>query len=194
MLSVKHMLNQPASGILCKDEPLTPSSSSSTSDSAPRRSPVLDIANLVSPSSDEEEEEDVHGAQPAILRMAPVLTPEPCWHYPKVDRPAKPSPLPRLALFTSTWHDTDPFQTWQLSLTNELDMEACQRLIKAKRRRANRHQLQVLNQVFQRTFFPSTQLREQLGRQLGMSPRTVQIWFQNRRQALRTKERQQQVL
>ncbi|KAI8334402.1 hypothetical protein BC941DRAFT_356890 [Chlamydoabsidia padenii] len=62
-------------------------------------------------------------------------------------------------------------------------------LIKSKRRRASHKQLQVLNRVFQHTSFPSTQVRAQLGRQLGMSPRTVQIWFQNRRQAVRTKER-----
>ncbi|ORY97495.1 hypothetical protein BCR43DRAFT_489873 [Syncephalastrum racemosum] len=62
--------------------------------------------------------------------------------------------------------------------------------LKAKRRRANAKQLEVLNRVFERTFFPSTQLRAELGRQLGMSPRTVQIWFQNRRQAIRTRERQ----
>ncbi|KAL1935755.1 hypothetical protein VTP01DRAFT_4895 [Rhizomucor pusillus] len=62
--------------------------------------------------------------------------------------------------------------------------------LKAKRKRANAKQLEVLNRVFDRTFFPSTQLRAELGRQLGMSPRTVQIWFQNRRQAIRTRERQ----
>ncbi|KAI9319714.1 hypothetical protein BX666DRAFT_1317293 [Dichotomocladium elegans] len=62
--------------------------------------------------------------------------------------------------------------------------------LKAKRRRANAKQLEVLNRVFERTVFPSTQLRAELGRQLGMSPRTVQIWFQNRRQAIRTRERQ----
>ncbi|KAI8641101.1 hypothetical protein BD408DRAFT_418620 [Parasitella parasitica] len=65
--------------------------------------------------------------------------------------------------------------------------------IKAKRRRANAKQLEVLNRVFDRTFFPSTQMRAELGRQLGMSPRTVQIWFQNRRQAMRTRERQRLV-
>ncbi|KAI7901741.1 uncharacterized protein BX663DRAFT_513888 [Cokeromyces recurvatus] len=61
--------------------------------------------------------------------------------------------------------------------------------LKAKRRRASSKQLDVLNKVFERTFFPSTQLRAELGRQLGMSPRTVQIWFQNRRQAIRARER-----
>lgn len=65
-----------------------------------------------------------------------------------------------------------------------------QHRIKTKRRRATKKQLQVLHRVFEHTFFPSTQVRAQLGRQLGMNPRTVQIWFQNRRQALRTKEKQ----
>ncbi|CAG8503475.1 10424_t:CDS:2 [Funneliformis caledonium] len=59
----------------------------------------------------------------------------------------------------------------------------------AKRKRANANQLKVLNQVFQHTFFPSTELRIQLGKQLGMSPRTVQIWFQNKRQSWRSKSR-----
>ncbi|CAI2168053.1 13740_t:CDS:2 [Funneliformis geosporum] len=62
-------------------------------------------------------------------------------------------------------------------------------MVKAKRKRANANQLKVLNQVFQHTFFPSTELRIQLGKQLGMSPRTVQIWFQNKRQSWRSKSR-----
>jgi hypothetical protein len=61
--------------------------------------------------------------------------------------------------------------------------------IKAKRKRASPTQLSVLNRVFQQTFFPSTELRVELGKQLGMSPRTVQIWFQNKRQSIRTRER-----
>ncbi|CAG8471232.1 2287_t:CDS:2 [Diversispora eburnea] len=56
-----------------------------------------------------------------------------------------------------------------------------------KRKRANANQLKVLNEVFHQTFFPSTELRIQLGKQLGMSPRTVQIWFQNKRQSWRSK-------
>ncbi|KAG8925337.1 hypothetical protein FRC00_004084 [Tulasnella sp. 408] len=53
---------------------------------------------------------------------------------------------------------------------------------KPKRRRADAHQLRVLNEVYSRTAFPSTEERIDLGRRLGMSPRQVQIWFQNRRQ------------
>ncbi|KAL0080893.1 hypothetical protein J3Q64DRAFT_1607791, partial [Phycomyces blakesleeanus] len=58
---------------------------------------------------------------------------------------------------------------------------------KAKRKRASAPQLAVLNRVFSQTYFPSTELRIDLGKQLNMSPRTVQIWFQNKRQALRTR-------
>lgn len=62
-------------------------------------------------------------------------------------------------------------------------------ILKAKRKRANAYQLDVLNRVFDQTFFPSTELRAELGKQLGMSPRTVQIWFQNKRQSIRTRQR-----
>ncbi|ORX93234.1 hypothetical protein K493DRAFT_156946, partial [Basidiobolus meristosporus CBS 931.73] len=54
---------------------------------------------------------------------------------------------------------------------------------KAKRKRASPEQLRILNLVFQHTFFPSTELRSQLARHLRMSPRAVQIWFQNKRQS-----------
>lgn len=47
---------------------------------------------------------------------------------------------------------------------------------KPKRRRADAHQLRVLNEVYARTAFPSTEERIDLGRRLGMSPRQVQIW------------------
>ncbi|OAD00564.1 Homeodomain-like DNA binding domain-containing transcription factor, partial [Mucor lusitanicus CBS 277.49] len=59
--------------------------------------------------------------------------------------------------------------------------------LKAKRKRASPNQLVVLNRIFNQTYFPSTEIRIELGKQLGMSPRTVQIWFQNKRQALRSR-------
>ncbi|KAF7729255.1 hypothetical protein EC973_004785 [Apophysomyces ossiformis] len=62
-------------------------------------------------------------------------------------------------------------------------------LPKVKRKRASPFQLSVLNHVFNQTYFPSTELRIELGKLLGMSPRTVQIWFQNKRQSIRTQER-----
>ncbi|KAI0035880.1 hypothetical protein K488DRAFT_68082 [Vararia minispora EC-137] len=48
--------------------------------------------------------------------------------------------------------------------------------IKKKRKRADARQLEVLNSVYARTAFPSTEERAQLGSQLGMSARSVQIW------------------
>lgn len=59
---------------------------------------------------------------------------------------------------------------------------------KAKRKRASPHQLALLNQIFEYTFFPSTELRNAIGKELGMAPRTVQIWFQNRRQSWRSQK------
>ncbi|PIA16204.1 Homeodomain-like protein, partial [Coemansia reversa NRRL 1564] len=57
--------------------------------------------------------------------------------------------------------------------------------IKGKRKRASPHQLKVLNDIYLKTAFPSTETRNRLARELGMTPRTVQIWFQNKRQASR---------
>ncbi|KAJ2653467.1 Short stature homeobox protein 2 [Coemansia sp. RSA 1250] len=60
--------------------------------------------------------------------------------------------------------------------------------IKGKRKRASPQQLEVLNRVFASTSFPSTEMRNRLARELGMTPRTVQIWFQNKRQASRQRD------
>ncbi|KAJ2886297.1 hypothetical protein IWW38_005244, partial [Coemansia aciculifera] len=67
-------------------------------------------------------------------------------------------------------------------------MTLLERPIKGKRKRANAQQLEVLNKVFASTSFPSTEVRNRLARELGMTPRTVQIWFQNRRQASRQRD------
>jgi cytoskeletal protein RodZ len=60
------------------------------------------------------------------------------------------------------------------------------RVVKPKRKRATSHQVHRLNEVFARTFFPSSELRLSLALDLGMTPRTVQIWFQNKRQGWRS--------
>jgi len=52
---------------------------------------------------------------------------------------------------------------------------------KSKRERASWQQRIVLEKVFQTNQYPDMPLRSQLAAQLGMSPRKVQIWFQNRR-------------
>jgi len=59
---------------------------------------------------------------------------------------------------------------------------------KKRRARATQEQLEILNQVYARTPFPSTQERVDLAATLGMTPRSVQIWFQNRRQGAKHSE------
>ncbi|KAJ3101829.1 hypothetical protein HDU96_009856 [Phlyctochytrium bullatum] len=60
--------------------------------------------------------------------------------------------------------------------------------VKPKRRRATPSQVRVLNAVFATTAFPSTEMRAKLAAELCMTPRAVQIWFQNRRQGLKSKK------
>ncbi|CCM01471.1 uncharacterized protein FIBRA_03525 [Fibroporia radiculosa] len=64
--------------------------------------------------------------------------------------------------------------------------------IKKKRKRADAEQLKVLNETYNRTAFPSTEERAELAKRLNMSARSVQIWFQNKRQAMRQSSRQAQ--
>ncbi|WWD20344.1 hypothetical protein CI109_104820 [Kwoniella shandongensis] len=56
---------------------------------------------------------------------------------------------------------------------------------KAPRKRADDGQLAILNKVFENTWYPSTEERDDLARKLGMTSRSVQIWFQNRRRAIK---------
>lgn len=48
---------------------------------------------------------------------------------------------------------------------------------KKKRKRADADQLRVLNEVYARTAFPSTEERQELAIKLNMTPRSVQIWY-----------------
>lgn len=48
--------------------------------------------------------------------------------------------------------------------------------VKKKRKRADANQLKVLNEVYARTAFPSTEERLALAKQLDMTARSVQIW------------------
>lgn len=49
-------------------------------------------------------------------------------------------------------------------------------VIKKKRKRADAAQLKTLNEVYNRTAFPTTEERQELARKLDMSARSVQIW------------------
>lgn len=67
--------------------------------------------------------------------------------------------------------------------------EQSHRMVKPKRKRATADQINRLNQVFEQTFFPTSDQRMDLAQELGMTPRTVQIWFQNKRQGWRSEHR-----
>ena len=57
--------------------------------------------------------------------------------------------------------------------------------IKPKRKRASPWQISVLQRAYLNNPFPNSPERRYLADRLHMSPRAVQIWFQNRRQSLK---------
>ncbi|KAI8377052.1 hypothetical protein EDC96DRAFT_494337 [Choanephora cucurbitarum] len=123
------------------------------------RSPAFDINNLL--SNDVSEHTDSPTASSSVASISNITIPTTATH---------------------TMHHT--------TILDEADDKRQQRRnLKAKRKRASPNQLLVLNRIFSQTYFPSTEIRVELGKQLGMSPRTVQIWFQNKRQALRSRGR-----
>ncbi|KAF7729322.1 Mix paired-like homeobox [Apophysomyces ossiformis] len=64
---------------------------------------------------------------------------------------------------------------------------------KAKRKRITPEQFRRLSDLFERTDTPSYELREKVARELNMTNREVQVWFQNRRaKANRTRMQEQQ--
>ncbi|AFN83137.1 putative zinc finger domain-containing protein [Encephalitozoon romaleae SJ-2008] len=60
---------------------------------------------------------------------------------------------------------------------------------KKPRTRMTGDQIKALMACFQDNPFPSTSTREELSRILSISPRTVQIWFQNQRQRIKNQMR-----
>lgn len=50
-------------------------------------------------------------------------------------------------------------------------------------------QLKILNYVFKLNMYPSADLRYDLSLLLNYSPRTIQIWFQNKRQSLKPRNK-----
>lgn len=94
---------------------------------------------------------------------------------------------------TSSDHSNDTFNSaTQISLSTlytvkrrQTDTDYDNPNVKPKRKRANSYQLKVLKETFQQTPFPSSEARRKLAQELGMTPRSVQIWFQNQRQLMR---------
>lgn len=61
---------------------------------------------------------------------------------------------------------------------------------KIPRKRISAEQTNTLQTLFDGGLhFPSREMRDRLARQLGLNSRTIQVWFQNRRQAARNKVR-----
>jgi hypothetical protein len=60
------------------------------------------------------------------------------------------------------------------------------------RKRTSREQLQVLEKSFSENPRPTSEQRKELAMLLDMTPRGVQIWFQNRRAKLKTKTRDEE--
>ncbi|KAI0092943.1 hypothetical protein BDY19DRAFT_989631 [Irpex rosettiformis] len=88
-------------------------------------------------------------------------------------------------------HGLPPYHRNAPVIPSAYDQEpASEPVIKKKRKRADAEQLKVLNETYNRTAFPSTEERNELAKKLGMSARSVQIWFQNKRQAMRQSTRQ----
>ncbi|KAJ2594882.1 hypothetical protein GGF39_004049 [Coemansia sp. RSA 1721] len=63
-----------------------------------------------------------------------------------------------------------------------------------KRARATSEQVNVLESVFVVNRSPASRLREDLAARLGMAPRQVQVWFQNRRAKEKTQQRNPRAL
>lgn len=57
------------------------------------------------------------------------------------------------------------------------------------RRRTSKMQLRVLEKTFETNVRPDASLRKILAEQLGMTPRSVQVWFQNRRAKIKKGKR-----
>ncbi|ORX47188.1 homeobox-domain-containing protein [Hesseltinella vesiculosa] len=102
------------------------------------------------------------------------LPPQPAWQ-----------PMPASS---SSLYNTPPLHGSHITITSDLICShylpvPSVHILKAKRKRASPAQIMVLEHIFDHTAFPSTALRQELGEKLGMNPRAVQIWFQNKRQA-----------
>ncbi|KAJ3325111.1 hypothetical protein HDV06_004867 [Boothiomyces sp. JEL0866] len=60
---------------------------------------------------------------------------------------------------------------------------------KKKRQRTSQEQLQALSALFAQNPLPTAKQRQELAAQVGMTPRGVQVWFQNKRQTIKRMQR-----
>lgn len=71
----------------------------------------------------------------------------------------------------------------KIAISDLLNDELTKRSLKPLRKRIGEYQINELQKLFNSGIrFPDKNLRGFLGEKLALTPRTIQIWFQNRRQ------------
>ncbi|UZJ56715.1 hypothetical protein CBS101457_006035 [Exobasidium rhododendri] len=97
--------------------------------------------------------------------------------------PSSPRKQPSMSLYTTN----SSYNTEDDKLLGSLQVRFP--FLKEERKRTRKlltpEQTRVLEAILEKTVYPSTPLREAIARQLGIPPRKVQIWFQNKRQGRR---------
>lgn len=73
------------------------------------------------------------------------------------------------------------FDSYQNNTNGEVRNQYYDPFFVKHRKRTTKAQLKVLEQTFETNIRPDANMRKKLGEQLGMTPRSVQVWFQNRR-------------
>ncbi|TFK72283.1 homeobox-domain-containing protein [Pluteus cervinus] len=82
-------------------------------------------------------------------------------------------------------NEMDAGQEQQLEQSEELAPTTAPPKKKRTRTLTTPHQSAVLHALLAKSRFPTTAVREEVGRSIGLSARKVQIWFQNQRQKAR---------
>ncbi|KAK4763344.1 hypothetical protein SAY86_009112 [Trapa natans] len=70
----------------------------------------------------------------------------------------------------------------------DMELEGCSQLLSRKKRRLSAHQVQFLEKSFEVENRLEPERKTELAKELGLQPRQVAIWFQNRRARFKTKQ------
>lgn len=73
------------------------------------------------------------------------------------------------------------FDAYTQSPDGELKQELYNPFIVRHRKKTTKTQLQILENTFSTNVRPDARMRRMLAEQLNMTPRSIQVWFQNRR-------------
>ncbi|KAG5366442.1 Homeobox protein [Yarrowia sp. B02] len=142
-------------------------------------------------------------AHPAPVHSVP--TPVPVYHAPHhthhhIPPPPPPHHHPAMMAPHPSYHHVPPhahlapapsthYYAAPAATAYPAVLQAVPQTPKPKRRRATSYQVARLNEVFEQTFFPSSEQRLDLAKELNMTPRVVQIWFQNKRQGWKSEHK-----